>query len=161
MNIVFSLNGEEVSVDTDPKKLLVYLLREDFNLKGTRHGCTGATCGDCTVLIDGKLQLSCIVPAFTVKGTEVLTIEGFSRTDAFRDINEGFKRANYLPCGYCAPGKILAVHALLELNPQPTEQEIYSALAGNRCRCDDRTTLLQGIQSAAFLREARRHDRKA
>jgi len=160
MNITFRLNGEEVSIDTNPAKRLVSLLREDFKLTGIKHGCRTGTCGACTVLLDGEITLSCLVFAFSVKGSEVVTIEGFSRTSEFQDIRDGFKRSSYLPCGYCAPGKILAVHALLELNPQPSEQEIYAALSGNRCKCDDISSLLRGVRSAAFLREARHHGRK-
>ena len=161
MNISFKLNGDVVNIDTNPEKRLVTLLREDFKLTGTKYGCRTGMCGSCTVLIDGEIILSCLVPVFTIKGSEVLTIEGFSRTREFQDIQEGFRRVNYFPCEYCAPGKILTIHALLELNPQPTEQEIYTAMSGNRCKCDDLSSLLRGVQSAMFLREARKDGRKA
>jgi len=157
MVITFTLNGENVTVDTPPEKRLIDLLREDFKLYGLKSGCRVGQCGACTILLNGITALSCMIPAFTIKNNEIITIEGFRKTESFRDIQTGFEKASCVPCGYCISGKILCIHALLEENPQPNDSEILSALTGNRCRCDDIHTILNGVRYAALEREARKH----
>lgn len=160
MIISFNLNGKNVSFDSNPQKRVSDLLREDFQLLGTKCGCYSGICGACTILLDGITVLSCLLPVFTIRGKSIVTIEGFSVTPAFSDIYTGFEKGGHSPCGYCFSGKVLAIHVLLENNPLPNDQDIFEAVAGNRCRCDDLHTLWEGVRYAAIIRETRKHGRK-
>ena len=160
MNISFTLNGEETAIDTFPDKRLADLIREDFGLLGTKCGCYAGYCGTCILLLNNVIVLSCLIPAFAVKGSRIVTIEGFSKTDEYADIRKGFKKAKYQPCEYCAAGKYFSVYALLETNPHPTEREVFDALSGNRCRCDDIHSILKGVHFATIARRARNYAQK-
>lgn len=161
MNITFTLNGKSVSVDVEPEKRLVDVIRENFELTGTKAGCYAGSCGACTVLVGGRLACSCLMPAFTARGTEVVTIEGFSRTRDYADITKAFAEAGYYPCSYCAGGRVLAVEALLTRHLDPSEREILDALAGITCQCADLTSLTKAVGIAAFTRKTRRRGRRA
>ena len=149
MKISFLLNGAMVSLDTDPMRRLIDVLREDFGLVGVKEGCGEGECGTCSILLDGGLALSCIVAVGAVHGREVTTIEGFEKTDAFHNLATAFVEAGAVQCGYCTPGMILAAHALLATVPDPDESQIREALSGNLCRCTGYNLMVKAVMSAA------------
>jgi carbon-monoxide dehydrogenase small subunit len=129
------INGENVSIEIEPGKSLLDVLRKDLNLTGAKRGCGEGECGACTVLLDGKPVNSCLVPAMKVYGRSIITIEGLSKGDELHPIQEAFVEAGAVQCGYCTPGMILSAKALLDKTYEPTEEEIREALSGNLCRC--------------------------
>lgn len=160
MNIAFTLNGKSVSVDVEPEKRLIDIIRENFQLTKAKAGCYAGSCGACSILVDGQLACSCLLPAFTARGLEVVTIEGFSKTREYSDILKAFSEANYTPCSYCAGGRVLAIEALLSGHPDPTEEEIMAGMAGITCQCADYSSLLKAVGIAAFSRKMRRRGRR-
>ncbi len=160
MTVAFMLNGRSVTVNVEPERRLVDILREDFELTRTKAGCYAGDCGACTVLLNGALAVSCMLPAFALRGASVLTIDGFSRTRDYGDILRSFNEAGYAPCGYCAQGRILSVHVLLEKHAEPSEEQILSGLAGIGCQCADYSTLLRAVSLAASARKSRRRARR-
>lgn len=160
MNVSFSLNGKNVAIDVEPEKRLVDVLREDLRLTGTKAGCYAGLCGTCHVLVGGRLNRSCMLPAFTARGAEVVTIEGFARTRDYAEIVKAFEEAEYYPCGYCSAGRILAVEALLSEYPDPSESEILAGLSGITCHCADQTSLIKAVEIAAFARKLRRRGKR-
>lgn len=161
MNITFNLNGKSVSADVEPEKRLVDILRENFQLTRTKAGCYAGSCGACSVLVGGRLSCACLLPAFTARGTEVVTIEGFARSRDYSDIMRAFSEAGYRPCGYCIGGRVLAVEALLTEHVDPSDKEILAALAGITCHCADYSSLTKAVGIAAFTRKTRRRGRRA
>lgn len=149
MKISFLLNGTTVSVDTDPIRRLIDVLRDDFGLLGIKEGCGEGECGACSILLDGGLALSCIIAIGAIHGREVTTIEGFEKTDEFHHLATSFVEAGAIQCGYCTPGMILAAHSLLTSVPDPDESEIREALSGNLCRCTGYNLIVQAVVSAA------------
>ncbi|MDR0668685.1 MAG: 2Fe-2S iron-sulfur cluster binding domain-containing protein [Treponema sp.] len=161
MTIDFILNGEDVMVHSGAELRLVDILRDFFSLLGTKTSCLTGCCGACTVIFNGLIVQSCLIPAFRIRGGEIITIEGFSQTDEYHDIVEGFSRASLWNCAVCENGKILAAEALLERLPRPERQEILDAFSGIRCRCTDPDTLVQAVQLAADIRQRRIYGRTA
>jgi carbon-monoxide dehydrogenase small subunit len=155
MNIHFTLNGEQTEIVADPAELLVDLLRLKLNARGARPGCLQGQCGSCTVLFNGSLAPSCLIPAFKVLGAEIVTIEGLMQTRGYQDIERGFARAGAQPCRFCAAGKFLSIHALLRDVPSPGKQDIRDALAGVWCRCTTYGRLIEAVEYAAGNRERR------
>lgn len=155
MNTSFILNGELVSIDTSPEALLVDILRRDFGLLGARPGCTQGYCGTCSILLDGRLTPSCMIPAFRITGREVLTIEGFMQTQDFVDIERGFEQAGMSPCRYCVSGKVLTAQALLLENQEPQIEDVRQAVTAIWCRCTSYSTFVEGIRYAADMRRRR------
>jgi carbon-monoxide dehydrogenase small subunit len=149
MTISFLLNGAMVSLDTDPMRRLIDVLREDFGLVGVKEGCGEGECGTCSILLDGGLALSCLIAIGAVHGREVTTIEGFEKTAAFHNLATAFVEAGAVQCGYCTPGMILAAHSLLATVPDPDEAQIREALSGNLCRCTGYNLIVQAVMSAA------------
>ncbi len=149
MKISFLLNGTMVSLDTDPMRRLIDVLREDFGLVGVKEGCGEGECGTCSILLDGGLALSCIIAIGAVHGRTVTTIEGFEKTDEFHNLATAFVEAGAVQCGYCTPGMILAAHALLTTVPDPDEAQIREALSGNLCRCTGYNLIVQAVMTAA------------
>ena len=134
--IALNVNGKKVEVEVDSRMTLAELLREELDLTGTKVGCNRAECGSCTVLLDGNPVYSCTVLAAEVGGKEVLTIEGLTKEEGrLHPLQEAFVEEDALQCGYCTPGMILSVKALLDRNPHPTEADIRRAIDGNLCRC--------------------------
>jgi carbon-monoxide dehydrogenase small subunit len=148
-NISFTLNNEEVSVKADPLRRLLDVLREDFNLAGVKEGCGQGECGACSVIIDGRLTNSCIVPVGTVEGKKILTIEGLKKTERFDVLQECFQEAGAVQCGFCTPGMIMASEALLSKNNNPDEDEIRVGLSGNQCRCTGYSMIVNAVKMAA------------
>ena len=160
MTINFILNGEDMSVDADAGKRLVDILRSSFNLCGTKTGCCVGTCGSCSVIFNGEVIKSCLVPAFKARNSEIITIEGFSQTDEYSDIVLGFMEAELVNCGFCNSGKILTAEALLGKNNKPTTEEILFAFQGIRCRCTSPEGLVRGIMAVIANRRRRLHEQQ-
>lgn len=148
-NITLKINGEEHSVEVEPRLLLVHLIREKLDLTGTHIGCDSSNCGACTILMDGKSIKSCTVFAVQANGKEITTIEGVAENGTFHPIQEGFKEEHGLQCGFCTPGMVMRSLELLEKNPDPTEEEIRWAISGNLCRCTGYVNIIKAIQYAA------------
>lgn len=149
MEIKFTLNGKQVSVDVSPSMRLLDVLREHFHLTGTKEGCGEGECGACTVLVNNEPYNSCLTPVINIVNKEVVTIEGFKETKAYRVIADAFAEMGGSQCGFCTPGMILASYAVLIKNPHPTELEIREALSGNLCRCTGYQAIVQAVQKAS------------
>lgn len=147
--ISFKLNGKPVSSTTNGDRPLLWVLRTDFGLTGTKYGCGKSLCGACTVLVEDEAIRSCVFPVRGVKGKEVLTIEGLAKNDKLHPIQRAFIKHDALQCGFCTPGMILNACSLLLRNPQPSRAEIIQGMEANLCRCGAHTRIIQAIQSAA------------
>ncbi len=148
-HIEFTLNGEQAEVAFAPHKTVLEVLREDLNLMGTKHGCELGECGTCTVLLDGRAVLSCLVLGLDLEGREVLTIEGMAENNQLHPLQETFADTGAAQCGYCTPGFLLVAKELLEANPQPSREEIKEALSGNLCRCTGYIKIYEAVELAA------------
>jgi len=149
MKIELQINGEPRTLDVDPMRRLLDVLREDMGLTGTKEGCGEGECGACSVLIDGKLANSCLVPIAQCDGTTVTTVEGLTVSERGRVITESFAKMHSAQCGFCTPGMVMATEALLEKIPEPGEEEIRHGLSGNICRCTGYDMIVDGVQEAA------------
>jgi aerobic-type carbon monoxide dehydrogenase small subunit (CoxS/CutS family) len=147
--ISFKLNGETVSVHADGERTLLWVLRTDLGLTGTKFGCGISECGACTVLVDNKAVRSCTYPIKDIHGKEVLTIEGLSGNGKLHPLQKAFIQYDALQCGYCTPGMILNAYSLLLQNPRLTMAEIVQGMEGNLCRCGAHARILQAIEAAA------------
>ena len=147
--IAVTVNGQEHSLEVEPRLLLVHLLRERLGLTGTHVGCDTTSCGACTVLVDGTPIKSCTHFAVQVDGREIKTVEGLAQGGELHAIQRGFKEEHGLQCGFCTPGMMLVTSALLEENPDPTEEEIRWAISGNVCRCTGYQNIVKAVQWAA------------
>lgn len=150
MSTSFTLNGTTVSVDADPEKPLLWVLREQFALTGTKFGCGIAQCGACTVMVDGVAVRSCIMPVQSLSGREIVTIEGLaSGKDEPHPLQEAWIEHQVPQCGYCQSGQLMSAAALLERNPNPDDSEINRAMEGNICRCGMYGRIRGAIKTAA------------
>jgi carbon-monoxide dehydrogenase small subunit len=149
VSITVTVNGQEQTLDIEPRLLLVHMIRENLNLTGTHVGCDTTNCGACTVLLDGKAVKSCTVFAVQANGRSVQTIEGVAENGNLHPLQEGFWERHGLQCGFCTPGMILTAKAFLEKNPNPSEDEIRHAISGNLCRCTGYVKIVEAIQYAA------------
>ena len=149
MNVEIVVNGQEHAADVEPRLLLVHFLRETLALTGTHIGCDTSSCGACTVLLDGTPIKSCTFLAVQANGRKVTTVEGLAQNGALHPVQEGFKEEHGLQCGYCTPGMMLVSAALLEENPNPSEEEIRWAISGNICRCTGYQNIVKSVQWAA------------
>jgi carbon-monoxide dehydrogenase small subunit len=147
--VTVTVNGEEHSLEVEPRLLLVHFLREKLGLTGTHVGCDTTSCGACTVLVDGVPIKSCTHFAVQVDGRELKTVEGLAQGGQLHPIQEGFKEEHGLQCGFCTPGMMLVSSVLLEENPDPTEEEIRWAISGNICRCTGYQNIVKAVQWAA------------
>jgi aerobic carbon-monoxide dehydrogenase small subunit len=147
--VTIRVNGEQRSADIEPRLLLAHLLRSGFKLTGTHTGCDTTNCGACTVLYDGRPVKSCTMLAVQADGHDVLTVEGLATASELHPIQEGFKEEHGLQCGYCTPGMMLAAKALLDENPNPTEDDVRWALSGNLCRCTGYQNIVKAVLWAA------------
>lgn len=146
--IHFFLNGEEIFVEVAPNKTLLWLLREELGLTGTKEGCGAGECGACTVILNGKAVNSCIVMALEADGGEVRTIEGESKGGKLSVLQKSFIEHNGLQCGFCTPGMVMSARALLDRNPNPTRAEIKEAMQGNLCRCTGYESIIESVEAA-------------
>jgi aerobic-type carbon monoxide dehydrogenase small subunit (CoxS/CutS family) len=147
--ITFTVNGQPKTVNTDPDRPLLEVLREDLQLTGAKCGCGEGRCGACTVLVAGKSTHACITPVGNVAGQSVLTIEGLSAGDQLHPVQQAFLAEGAVQCGYCTPGMIMGVVGLLNQRPNPTEEEILTAMDSHLCRCCGYPKLLRAIRRAA------------
>jgi carbon-monoxide dehydrogenase small subunit len=147
--IALTVNGVLREAEVEPRLLLVYFLRENLGLTGTNVGCDTSSCGACTVMMDGQSVKACTVLAVQADGSEVTTVEGLATAGTMHPIQEGFKEEHGLQCGFCTPGMLLASKALLEENPDPSEEEIRWALSGNLCRCTGYQNIVNAVQWTA------------
>ena len=145
ITIHFKLNGKSVNIETKANRRLIDILREDFKLTGTKEGCGIGECGACTVLLNGKAVNSCLILAGQVNGTEIFTAEGLATDGLLHPLQENFIKFGAVQCGFCTPGMLMSAYALLMENPQPTEDEIKEAIAGNLCRCTGYKQILVAI----------------
>ena len=148
-HIRFTLNGEEAEVAFAPHKTLLEVLREDLNLTGTKHGCELGECGTCTVLVDGRSILSCLMLGLDAAGREVTSIEGMADGATLHPLQDTFADTGAAQCGYCSPGFLLAAKELLDRNPRPSRDEIKEALSGNLCRCTGYIKIYEAVELAA------------
>jgi Aerobic-type carbon monoxide dehydrogenase, small subunit CoxS/CutS homologs len=147
--IEFILNHQKVSLDIDPLRRLLDVLREDFGLTGPKEGCGEGECGACSVLLNGRLINSCLAAVGTVRGQEIITIEGFRDTQRFKVLDQAFADAGAVQCGFCIPGMVMAAEALLRKNAKPTEMEIREGISGNLCRCTGYGMIVEAVRLAA------------
>ncbi|NLZ67944.1 MAG: (2Fe-2S)-binding protein [Spirochaetales bacterium] len=147
--IKFKLNGQEVSFVGSPLARLIDVIRENFNLLGSKEGCSEGECGACSVLRNGKLVTSCIIPVGAIAGDEIITIEGLRDTAQGKCLVDSFAEGGAVQCGFCIPGMVLAAQALLLSNPKPTEQDVRIAISGNICRCTGYDLIVESILLAA------------
>ncbi len=147
--IKFNLNNKEVSIESNPLRRLLDVLREDFKLIAPKEGCGQGECGACSVIIDGNIINSCCVPLGNVNGTKVITIEGLVDTKEFNILKEAYEDAGAVQCGFCTPGMIMASYALLTKNSRPNEDEIREGISGNLCRCTGYDKIIDAIKLAS------------
>ncbi len=147
--ICFSLNGKDVCITTDPLRRLIDVLREDFDCKGVKEGCSEGECGACSILLNGKMVTSCIIPVGAAEGQQIMTIEGISATEKGKVIIDAFADGGAVQCGFCIPGMVIATYYLLSNNPDPTEDEIRLGLSGNICRCTGYDLIVESVRLAA------------
>jgi aerobic-type carbon monoxide dehydrogenase small subunit (CoxS/CutS family) len=147
--ISFQLNGEHTEVVFAPHKTLLEVLREDLNLTGTKHGCELGECGTCTVLVDGRSILSCLMLGLDAEGREVKTIEGMAEGAELHPLQQTFADLGAAQCGYCSPGFLLVAEELLKKSANPSRAEIQEALSGNLCRCTGYIKIYEAVELAA------------
>ena len=145
----FMLNGKKVRISSDPERMLLWVLRTDFGLTGTKYSCGEGFCGACTVLINGLLEFSCQYPIKNIGGKEVITIEGIQKNGELHPLQKAFMQHNALQCGFCTPGMIMSAYALLLKNPQPSTDNILESMEGHLCRCGSYPRIIQAVHSAA------------
>jgi aerobic carbon-monoxide dehydrogenase small subunit len=149
MNVEVTVNGVAHAVDVEPRLLLVHFLRQTLGLTGTHVGCDTTSCGACTVRLDGTPIKSCTFFAVQANGREIATVEGMMQNGTLHPVQQGFKVEHGLQCGFCTPGMMLVSAALLEENPDPSEEEIRWAISGNICRCTGYQNIVKAVQWAA------------
>ena len=154
--IELKVNGEIFRVRVETHRTLLEVLRETLGLTGTKEMCNKGDCGACTVIIDGKPMLSCLILAIEAEGKEILTIEGLAKAYELHPIQKAFVDYGAVQCGYCSPGFIMSAKALLGRNPHPTEEEIKEGISNNICRCTGYVKIVEAIQAAAEIMGGKR-----
>ena len=149
MNITVTVNGSEHSADVEPRRLLVDFIRTTLGLTGTHVGCDTTSCGVCTVLVDGTPVKSCTMFAVQANGRSITTVEGLKQNGDLSPIQRAFKEEHGLQCGFCTPAMMLVGTALIEENPDPSEEQIRWAISGNLCRCTGYMNIVKAISAAA------------
>jgi aerobic-type carbon monoxide dehydrogenase small subunit (CoxS/CutS family) len=148
-SIQLNLNGQFQVIEVEPRRTLLDALRIDLGLTGAKQVCNMGNCGACTVLVDGVAVYSCLTLAIECEGKTITTIEGLSQGDALHPLQQAFIQHDALQCGFCTPGQVLAAHALLQRNPQPTEVEVVAGMSGNLCRCGAYRGIVDAVMSVA------------
>jgi nicotinate dehydrogenase subunit A len=148
-SVSFRVNGRPVAVETDDARMLLWVLRTDLDLTGTKYGCGAGVCGACTVAVDGKAMRSCQTPLASVQGKSVTTIEGLERDGKLHPLQEAFMEHGGFQCGYCTSGMLMNAYALLQSQPHPSRDAIAGGMEGNLCRCGAHQRILAAIQDAA------------
>ena len=150
--VSFTLNGKPAHATVDDERMLLWVLREDLGLTGTKFGCGEALCGACTVIVDRQAVRSCVTPVKEVAGKSVTTIEGLSQGGKLSPLQDAFLKHSAFQCGYCTPGMIMNAHALLLRTARPTRAQILKHMEDNLCRCGSQTRIVDAIQEAASAR---------
>ncbi len=153
--IQFTLNGKLTTLEVPSHRLLLDLLRDEIRVTGTKEGCGTGDCGACTVFLNGKPVNSCLVLSGELDGADIVTIEGLEIGPELHPIQKAFLQDGGAQCGYCTPGMLMMAKALLDENPNPTEEEIRFALSGNLCRCTGYAKIIQAVQDAAAMLRAK------
>jgi aerobic carbon-monoxide dehydrogenase small subunit len=154
MEFTLTVNGVEKTIQTDPERPLLDVLREEFHLTGTKYGCGEGYCGACTVLMDGKCVHACMTPVAMADMRIISTIEGLAKGDALHPVQEAFLAEGAMQCGYCTPGMIMRAVSLLQRYPNPTDDQIITEMNGNVCRCNGYVKILNAVRRAAQLKQA-------
>lgn len=149
-NIRFNLNGKQAEIEIDPSLTLLWVLRDQFGLTGTKYGCGSGYCGSCTVIIDNEAFRSCSIPIAEVSDRKVITIEGLSVNGKLHPIQQAFVEKDALQCGFCTPGMIMNAYGLLLNNPEPSRQEVIEGMEDNLCRCGAHIRIIEAIQKAGM-----------
>jgi aerobic-type carbon monoxide dehydrogenase small subunit (CoxS/CutS family) len=149
--VQFELNGKQVEAILGRNETLLWALRTQFNLTGTKYGCGEGFCGSCTVLVNDEPVRSCVTALEDVAGAKVITIEGLAEGEKLHPVQQAFVDNDAMQCGYCTPGMILNATALLKKNPEPTRKEIIDGMDGNLCRCGAHTRIIKAIESASKM----------
>jgi carbon-monoxide dehydrogenase small subunit len=149
MQVSMTVNGEEHGGEVEPRLLLVHFIRQTLGMTGTHWGCDTSNCGTCVVLMDGEPVKSCTVLAATADGHEITTVEGLEKGGELDPVQQGFRAEHGLQCGFCTPGMMLTARALLDRNPNPSEEEIREAISGQICRCTGYATIVRSVRWAA------------
>lgn len=149
MIIEFIVNDKEYNIDVNPEMRLIDVLRNKLGLTGVKEGCGEGECGACTVIMDGEAVNSCLVMAVQARGKKIITIEGLEKNGELDPLQSAFIENGAVQCGYCTPGMIMSAKALLLKNPNPTEEEIREAIAGNICRCTGYNNIVKAIKTAS------------
>ena len=144
----FRLNGRPATLEIDDEHSLLWALRTQLELTGTKYGCGEGLCGACTVLVDGKAVRSCVTPVKAVSGKEVLTVEGLARGDVLHPLQQAFVAQGAVQCGYCTPGMLMSAYVLLRRNPRPSRDEIAAHMEHNLCRCGAHQRIVDAIEAA-------------
>ncbi len=152
MKIEFQINGATRVIDSPPMRRLLDVLREDLRLTGTKEGCGEGECGACSVIINGEVINSCLVPVCQTTGAIITTVEGLAKDARLDPLQQAFLEAGGAQCGICTPGMLIAARALLDLTAQPTRDEIKEAIAGNLCRCTGYVKIIDAIERASLIR---------
>jgi len=147
--VSFTLNGKPTRVTVDDERMLLWVLRDDLGLTGTKYGCGEGLCGACTVIVNNEAVRSCVLAVGEVENKQVLTIEGLSAGGKLHPIQDAFLKHHAFQCGYCTPGMILSAYALLLKRPKPTRAEIIQHMDDNLCRCGSHVRIIEAIQEAA------------
>jgi aerobic-type carbon monoxide dehydrogenase small subunit (CoxS/CutS family) len=147
--IRFTLNGKPTTLNVDSTRMLLWVLRTDLGLTGTKYGCGESFCGACTVLVNGEAVRSCSTTMKEVQDKQIVTIEGLAAGDTLHPLQKAFMESDALQCGYCTPGMIMNAYALLRKNPHPSSADIIREMDDNLCRCGAHTRIVQAIQAAA------------
>ena len=158
MNVSMTFNGEQVSREIEPRMLLVHFIRDTLGLKGTHWGCDTSNCGACVVLMDGEPVKSCTVLAAMCDGHEIRTVESLQRNGELDPVQQGFHELHALQCGFCTPGMQMTARGLLDRNPNPSDEEIRTAISGSICRCTGYKNIVGAIQWAAAQESTTRQE---
>lgn len=148
------INGETHSVDAEPSDMLLWLLRDELEMTGTKYGCGAGICGSCTVHVDGVATRACITPVAAVEGKAIRTIEGLADGDTLHPVQQAFIDAQVPQCGWCMSGQIMTAAAFLEATPAPDEEAVIAAMGNNYCRCGCYVRILQAVKAAAGQTQA-------
>ena len=152
MKITFQVNGSTREVDEPPMRRALDVLRESLRLTGTKEGCGEGECGACSILVDGEVVNSCLIPICQLQDVSIITVEGLARDGRFDPLQRAFLELGGAQCGICTPGMLIAARALLDTKPRPTRDEIKEAIAGNLCRCTGYVKIIDAIEQAAKVR---------
>ena len=156
-----TVNGQSYSVEVEPRKTLLSVLRDQLHLTGTKEGCSTGDCGACTIIMDGATYTSCLVLGVEADGRDITTVEGIAEEGKLHPVQESFVKKGGLQCGFCTAGLIVSSAALLDENPDPSEDDVLTALAGNLCRCTGYTKITEAVKDASKVMKRRAAKKKA